>query len=100
MPESFNEILNSVSHLLLGNGMQNGQKSLKGDSAFGLAGLHQALDLGFGRVLTQGSDHLTDLINLETESLDYKYLPFVLFFLQKLCFLSFKITEYYLRLGS
>ena len=65
MPESFNEILDSVSDLLLGHLVKDGQEGLEGHPAFIFLALNQALNFSLGRVLAQGANDFTHLIGLK-----------------------------------
>ena len=67
MSESFDEVLDGVAHLLLADGLEDGEEGLEGDAALLALSLDQATNLGLGRVLAQCTDHLANLRRLEQE---------------------------------
>ena len=65
MPESLDEVVDGVGHLLLAHGVQDGQEGVEGHAAVRLLALHQPPDVGLRGVLAEGADHLADLGALE-----------------------------------
>ena len=61
VPESLDEVVDGVGHLLLADGVQDGQEGVEGHAAVGLLALHQPTDVSLSRVLAEGADHLSDL---------------------------------------